>query len=175
MIFRLTLLCLAFTSIAAMAGTRREALPEPVRHQFSLEYGLLNNADPANQTTSYAGMGLRYAYVFATGLALAGESCHDELAAEAGAFYYTISGFQNPSDQITVVPAIITARYGVAFGEYFTPFVYAGVMKNFSNRDILSRIRPALGAGAFINVVRNFAVRAEIGTDLFAAGLVGQF
>lgn len=163
---------LAVTS-AAMEQKSEHRLNNAANN-ISLEIGLLNNADTIGQTTQYSSMGLRYGYAFMQDIALSSANFHDQLVGEAGVFFYSVIGFRALNDEASVVPAIGTLRYTVSIGEIFAPFVYAGVMKNFSDQDSLTTTRAAVGAGAMLNFGKTWSIRAEYGSDAFAAGAVAR-
>ena len=171
----MTILGVGITSAAMASRSRTNAeqnVELPKNNNISVEYGLLNNASGDRQTTQYQGMGLRYAYVFGKDFVFSNGKAHDQLAAEAGAFYYSIFGFQTVNDQVSVVPVVGTVRYSVNIGEYLSPFVYVGGIKNFSNQEVLTRSRIAAGGGTLLNLGRTWAIRLEYGNELFAAGAV---
>ncbi len=158
----------------------QDELPiEPYHHVLSAQYAILQNVDRDNKAASYTGLGGRYAYNVVNKPFFSRRTLQDLFSLEVGLFYYTIVGFQNLNDSVTVMPFIGTARYGLLLGDNFTLFGYAGFIKNNASADfdvsLLSTTNLALGAGTMIKIGPGWAARLDYGNDLFAIGLVLKF
>lgn len=161
-----------------------EDLPlDPQRHAVSLNYGNLRGIDKDNNSASRDSIGIRYAYTFWRLPLLKKKSIQDSLAAEVSLYYYTISNFIQTADSITVIPLTGTLRYNLHLNETLTVFGYAGFVKNnvyadqavTSNVDVLATTLAIFGGGGMIRIGPSWAIRADVGTDLFGIGAVLKF
>jgi hypothetical protein len=142
-------------------------------NQFSMEIGLLPNADVPGPTTKFGG-GLRYARNLGTSWAI-----------EGGFFYYKSTGDVEESPvTMTVVPLIGTLRWQTRLAEIWTGYLYAGVMYPYVASQIgastrmlatVQTISPALGAGIFLRTGPNWYLRLNLGTDAMTAGVMLRY
>lgn len=162
----------------------QEELPlDPYHHAFTLEYGILRNVDKNQNSATYSGLGFRYAYSFARMLLLKKRNIQDILALELSLFYYSISDFSTPGDNVTVFPLIGALRYSVLVSESLSFFTYLGFVKNNVSQSgtsssaaaVLGKTTAALGLGAMLKIGPAWAIRADVGLDLFGIGAVLKF
>ena len=147
---------------------------------ISLELSALNNLyyssvlGAAAQSTFYYGGGLRFSHDVASGLLLDRASATDALSLDVGVYYYQVADFLSAGDRYTVVPIVATARYSVRLLRNFEPFVYGGMLRNFSTGP-LGNSQAAVGAGAFLRLGDMVSVRTDVGTDQIGAGVAVFF
>jgi hypothetical protein len=142
-------------------------------NQFSMEIGLLPNADVPGPNPKFGG-GLRYARNLGTSWAV-----------EGGFFYYKSTGdVEESSVTMTVVPLIGSLRWQTRLAEIWTGYLYAGVMYPYVASQIgastrmlatVQTISPALGAGLFLRTGPNWYLRLNLGTDAMTAGVMLRY
>lgn len=156
---------------------------EPHAHAVSFEYGSLMNYDVTNTAAYYNALGFRYSYILSRYWFLDKKNLQDFLAFEAGMYFYTIAAYRTPEDTVSVLPIHLTLRYNVLIGEYFSPYLYGGFMKNnvtaVSSPSVgaanLTRTVPAFGIGAMFKLGPGWSVRASLGTEGLGAGIMLRF
>ncbi|MBI3558708.1 MAG: hypothetical protein HY074_20765 [Deltaproteobacteria bacterium] len=166
----------------------QEDLPiEPNRHSVTLEYGSLKSVDQNANPATYSGVGLRYGFNIWRMALFHRKSLQDMVTLEAGLFYYTIAGFVTADDSVTVYPFVGDLRYTLLIGESLGLFGYLGFTKTYASAGNdtsvaltaavagLNTTRSALGVGATLKIGPSWAVRLDVGTDLFGIGAVLKF
>ncbi len=166
----------------------QEDLPiEPSRHAVTLEYGSLKSVDQNANPATYSGIGLRYGFNIWRMALWHRKTLQDMLTLEAGLFYYTISGFVEADDSVTVYPFVGDVRYTLLIGESLGLFGYLGFVKNTASAGngasaaltsavlALNGTHAALGVGATLKIGPSWAVRLDVGSDLFGIGAVLKF
>ncbi len=156
---------------------------EPHAHALSFEYGSLLNYDVLYKPTNYSALGFKYSYILSRYWFLDQKNIQDYVAFEAGIFFYSVTAYRAPEDTVSVLPILLSLRYNVNIGEYFSPFVYGGFMKNnvtsVSSPSVgaasLTKTVPALGFGAMFKLGPGWSVRTSIGLEGFAAGIMLRF
>ena len=156
---------------------------EPHAHAVSFEYASMLNYDATNKPVNYSALGFRYSYILSRYWFLDQKTTQDYLAFEAGLFFYSVAAYQSPEDTVSVLPIHLSLRYNVNLGEYFSPYLYGGFVKNnvtsvsspYVNTSNLNRTVPAFGFGAMFKLGPGWSVRASLGTEGFAAGILLRF
>lgn len=158
---------------------------DPFRHWISATIGGSLNTNADGNLTHYMSAGARYGVTLAKSLFLEGPKIQDSLVLEAGASLYQVSSYQDSvQDSYTILPVTGTLRYNFQLSETFGLFVYGGVVKNFitasNNADIigttyLGGIGPAAGVGAYYTMGPSWNLRADLGYDTLALGLMLRF
>lgn len=171
-----------------------ETVLEPKNHALSLEYGSFKSVDKVGDPASYSGVGARYSYNAFRNVIFKKKHLQDMITAEAGLFYYTITGFVRADDRVSVFPLALTARYNLLLGETFSFFGYLGLAHNFASSgsaeaglnetqlvefnngmNFLQSTKAAVGVGAMMKIGPSWAIRVEYGTDIFGIGAVLKF
>lgn len=157
---------------------------EPNRHLVTAAYSQLTNVDSSANPAKYTGAGIRYSYNLWHPLFLKRRPIQDILSLELSFYYYTITGFLNPDDQIAVVPLVVTTRYSLIPGESFSFFTYLGLVKNFASQAegktivdtvLLASVNPAIGVGLMIRIGPNWTARIDVGFDQAGIGAALKF
>ena len=168
-------------------AVQEESPIEQNRHAVTLEYGSMKSVAADASPTTFSGIGLRYGFNIWRMALWHRKSLQDMVTVEAALFYYTISGYLTPDDSVTVYPIIADVRYTLLVGESLGLFGYLGVVKNTAStsKDAspalvsavlgLNTTRTALGVGATLKIGPAWAVRLDVGTDLFGVGAVLKF
>ena len=153
---------------------------EPFRNIISLQYASINGVDASGKTKSRSSIGGRYGYNLVRGMLLRKKTLQDMLTLEGSVFYYNITGFVSIKDSITVFPLTATLRYNLLPSESIIFYGYLGVSKNIVTFDpeytsssdvtVLKNTKLVGGAGTLFKIGPNWAIRLDLGTDLFAIG-----
>ncbi len=174
-------------------------LPEEIqpidRYQSSLSgvFGLLKNRTIDGGAVYYTAAGVRYGLDLGERLFVSSPKVQDSLTLEGGLFAYRVSSYAVENDAYTLIPVSGVIRYTFHTRGSIDLFAYGGILWNIVNAastptDLapedptqaqalgkLQGILPALGAGALIKIGPGWEIRADLGLDMIASGLVLRF
>lgn len=157
---------------------------ERQNHILSLQLGLITNVDASNVKARYSGIGLRYGWNIARRLLFTQPNRQDMLTLEAGAYYYSITGFETADDSVTVYPLEGVIRYSFLPNDSIQFFIYLGAVKSFvqasetvtlAGSALLSRTRLALGGGLIVPIGPGWALRGDVGLEKMVFGISLRF
>ena len=162
-------------------------------HALTMQLGFLHNLNSEEKPVYFTGIGLRYGLTLGRMLLLSRPKLQDSLTLEGSAFLYKIANYTQDDDAYTVMPLIGTVRYTVMTSDHFGFFFYGGIGKNLvtptafpENADadaltqgeaveILTRPVTAAGAGLLFKLGPGWEIRADVGLDMIATGLMLRF
>jgi hypothetical protein len=154
------------------------------RSSLALGFGYYKNVGATGTVINPTGAQLRYGYTLGNMLLLKQSSYQDSLTAEGGLQVYKLTNYAEANDSYTVLPLTVALRYNIYFNRNTAAFFYGGLNKsnvmeqaNGSAESVanLSGLIPSAGAGLLIRVGPHWEVRADIGIDMQAIGLVLRF
>lgn len=153
-------------------------------HSISALFGLVSNTNPDGLMGYHLAAGFRYGLTVTKSLFFHSVRAQDSIAIEGGAALYRITAYASADDTYTILPVTGVIRYTVQFSESFGIFAYGGIVKNFMTQSLnetveglanLANLGLAAGAGAFLQIGPGWNVRADLGYDTFALGLMLKF
>jgi len=154
------------------------------RSSLSLGFGYFKNVGSTGAAISPAGVQLRYGYNLGNMLLLKRAAYQDSLMLEGGVQLYKLTNYAANNDAYTVLPINLGLRYNIYFSSNTAIFLYGGLTKSnvmeTANGSaeavaILGGLIPSAGGGLLIRVGPHWEVRADIGIDMQALGLVLRF
>jgi hypothetical protein len=154
------------------------------RSSLSLGFGYFKNVGATGAAISPAGAQLRYGYNLGNMLLLKRAAYQDSLTLEGGIQLYKLTNYAVNNDAYTVLPFNLGLRYNIYFSSNTALFLYGGLTKSnvmeAANGSaeavaILGGFIPSAGGGLLIRVGPHWEVRADIGIDMQALGLVLRF
>ena len=154
------------------------------RSSLSLGFGYFKNVGATGAAISPAGAQLRYGYNLGNMLLLKRAAYQDSLTLEGGLQLYKLTNYAVNNDAYTVLPINLGLRYNIYFSSNTAIFLYGGLTKSnvmeTANGSaeavaILGGFIPSAGGGLLIRVGPHWEVRADIGIDMQALGLVLRF
>ena len=165
--------------------TIEEVYPLDVHsHWLTVQGALARNNAPDGSPSYASAAGLRYGLTLGKMMFLRKAHVQDSFAVEGGLLFYKMLNYEVEGNAYSVLAAVGTARYTIAFGETLGIFFYGGLLQNRvtgdvggtdEHRTLLSSVVPAAGAGILFRVGPSWDARVDVGLDMFAAGLVLRF
>ena len=151
---------------------------------LSLGFGYFKNVGSTGTVINPTGAQFRYGYTLGNMMLLKQSSYQDSLTLEGGLQVYKLTNYAVANDSYTVLPLTLDLRYNIYFNRNTALFFYGGLNKsnvmeqaNGTEESVanLSGLIPSAGGGLLIRVGPHWEVRADIGIDMQAVGLVLRF